>query len=177
MRIRRTIQLALIAGLLSSLAFAAPAAAARRYLTMPSQTLRPDIGQYTVTFSSTWDVYKGQDAGQTWWFVTGPEVTSQIVNGWACVNGGTCKHTWLEAKIYFTRANGTTYSTVLLIGNNMCWTAYGSSNPTYRAARCSTYQLPLSVTGIIWSARLHTSSDWGIDRVTPWSSKSIAIGG
>jgi hypothetical protein len=144
---------------------------------MPNQTLRPDIGQYTVTFSALWDVYQGRDAGTTWWFVSKPEVTSHILNGWACVNSGTCKYTWLEAKIDFIRANGTIYSTVLLTSGNQCWTHYGSTNPVYRACKAYTYQLPLGVTGIRWSARLHTSSSWGIDRVTNWSVKQVAIGG
>ena len=126
MRIRRPLHLALVGAVLMTLAFASPAAAVRRSVTMPNQTLRPDIGQYTVTFSALWDVYQGRDAGTTWWFVSKPEVTSHIVGGWACVNSGTCKYTWLEAKIDFLRANGTIYSTVLLENlPAVLWSAHG----------------------------------------------------
>jgi hypothetical protein len=174
---RRSLQLALIGALLVSLAFAAPAAAADRSIVMPSQTLRPDIGQYTVNFSARWSVYQGRDAGATWWFTSKHEISATIVNGAACVNAGTCKHTWLEAKVDFLRANGTIYKTLLLTSHNQCWPYYGGSWPTFTACTATTQQLPLGVTGLRWSARLHTMSDWRIDRVTPWSVKHVAIGG
>lgn len=175
---RRSLQLALIGALLVSLAFAAPAAAVQRSVAMPNQTLRPDIGQYTVKFTATWDVQQTRDAGQTWWLTAKHQVRATLVNGWACVNAGTCKHTWLEAKVDFLRANGTTYRTLLLTSGNLCWPfMHDGSSPIYSACTATTQQLPLSVTGLRFSARLHTMSDWRIDRVTPWSVKHVAIGG
>jgi hypothetical protein len=173
---RRTLTLAVVGALLASMAFAAPAAAASRQTTLPSKTLNPGFGQYTVNYYGNWDVQQTRDAGKTWWLVSKMQGKGVIVGGSAC-RKSQCVYNWLEAKVEFLTTTGTVYRTVGLISENSCWWDYQHSSNTYEYACTATaQQLPLSVNRIRFRMRIHAndsrqSGNW----VTAWSVRTVPI--
>jgi hypothetical protein len=179
-RAQRLLMAGMVVGMIWTTVGAAPALGVMRYVTTYYDAGgRPflSIGLYGgyASFGATYDAFKTQDAGQTWWVVNKFETSAVAQGGRNCENSGYCIGWAFASKVQFLNAAGGVVATFYPPPGSCYGSIISSADKLITKCKATGYQVSASATKIKFTFTLTVVRRDGAWFSWPTVTKTILI--